>query len=129
MNKLYIKPTKSSPEILFDPTRNFLSIKGESYPEYPFKFFGPIFEWLENNINKLNDGIIMEISLSYLNTSSSKSIMSILDIVDEAYNNGKNIIVNWIYDKNNELTYDIAENFKDYVDLPINIIEKDDYKK
>ncbi|WGS64044.1 DUF1987 domain-containing protein [Marinitoga aeolica] len=126
MKKLYIEPTKATPEIDFDPEKNILSIKGESYPENSFDFYNPIFEWLENYFDNLanNEKVIFKFDISYLNTSSTKSIMFILDILEEAYENNKNIIINWYYDEDNEFSYEIAENFMEDLNIPFNMIKK-----
>ncbi|KLO23619.1 MULTISPECIES: DUF1987 domain-containing protein [unclassified Marinitoga] len=126
MEKLIIKPTKSTPEIIFDPEKNILSIKGESYPENSFDFYNPIFEWLENYINNLDTEteVIFNFDISYLNTSSTKSIMFILDILEEAYNKNKNVKINWYYDEDNEFSYEIAENFMEDLTIPFTLIKK-----
>ncbi|MBM7558909.1 DUF1987 domain-containing protein [Marinitoga litoralis] len=126
MKRLYIGPTKSTPEIDFDPEKNVLSIKGESYPENSFEFYNPIFEWLENYFNNLSDNkkVIFKFDISYLNTSSTKSIIFILDIIEEAYKNNKNIIINWYYDEENEFSYEIAETFMEDLNIPFNMIKK-----
>lgn len=126
MKKLYIEPTKSTPEIDFDPEKNILSIKGESYPENSFEFYNPIFEWLENYFNNLpnDEKVVFKFDISYLNTSSTKSIMFILDILEEAYENNKNIIINWYYDEDNEFSYEIAESFMEDLNIPFNMIKK-----
>lgn len=125
MDNLFLAKTKSTPEINFDINKNYLKIEGESYPENSFEFYEPIFEWLEKYLKEIkNETVILDISLSYLNTSSTKSIMCILDILEESYEDDKNIIINWYYEKENELSYEIAEDFKEYLEIPLNLVEK-----
>lgn len=126
MDSLFIEATKSSPEIDFDPEDNLLVIKGESYPENSFEFYQPIFDWLEDYTAELEDEeVIVEMSLSYLNTSSTKSIMFVLDILEEAYLDGADVKIHWYYDEDNELSYEIAEDFMDYLELPFELLVKD----
>ncbi|MGM0502814.1 MAG: DUF1987 domain-containing protein [Bacillota bacterium] len=126
MEELFIESTKSSPEIDFDPEINVLEIKGESYPEDSFEFYEPVFEWLEEYVEQLeeNEEVRVEVSLSYLNTSSTKSIMFILDTLEEAYLEGVGVKINWYYAEDNELSYEMAEDFMDYLELPFELIEK-----
>ncbi|KAF2956590.1 DUF1987 domain-containing protein [Marinitoga sp. 38H-ov] len=125
MEKLYIKPSKSTPEINFDPDKRILSLKGDSYPENSFEFYKPIFEWLENFFKKNHDDeIVFEFDVNYLNTSSTKSIMFILDLLEEAYKNNKNVKIIWYYDEDDEFSYEIAENFMEDLSIPFNLIKK-----
>jgi len=121
MEEYYIEATKSSPEVTFDPEKNTLIIKGESYPENSFAFYKPIFELLEKAVSNYNEFKLI-IKVSYLNTSSTKSFMNLLDIAEEGYQKGGNISVDWYYEKDNEHSYELALDFKDYLEMPFNII-------
>ncbi|HKL75638.1 MAG TPA: DUF1987 domain-containing protein [Halanaerobiales bacterium] len=123
MDNFYIEETKSSPEIEYVSEENKLIIKGESYPEDSFSFYKPVIELAENAISE-NNGLKLEIEVSYLNTSSTKSFMNLLDILEEANKNGKDISVEWYYEEDNEHSYELALDFKDYLDLPFDIITK-----
>jgi len=127
MDKLLRKAQKSTPEVTCDPEKNYISIIGESYPENSFEFYEPIMDWVEEYLEALeNEETTVELSLSYLNTSSTKSVMCILDILEEGYQEGKEITVNWYYDEDNELSYEMAEDFMDYLELPFNLHVKEE---
>lgn len=121
MEKFYLEATKSSPEVSFKPENNSLIIKGESYPENSFAFYKPIFELVEKTIEQTNNFKLI-IKVSYLNTSSTKSFMNLLDIVEEGHQKGKNVSVDWYYEENNEHSYELALDFKEYLELPFDII-------
>ena len=123
MDNFYIEGTKSSPEIEYITEKNKLIIKGESYPEDSFAFYKPVFDLAEEAISE-NDGLKLEIEVSYLNTSSTKSFMNLLDILEEANKSGKNVNVDWYYEEDNEHSYELALDFKEYLELPFNIIAK-----
>lgn len=126
MEALYLEQSKSTPLIDFNAESRVLKITGESYPENSFKFFEPILEWIDNLFESISpdDEVIMELTLPYINTSSSKCIMIILDKIEEAVNKDKKIIVNWYCNKDNESEIECAEEFKDFVDIEFNIIYK-----
>ena len=44
ISKFELKPTRDTPEVIFDPTNNIFSIKGNSLPEDAASFFNPIFQ-------------------------------------------------------------------------------------
>lgn len=122
METLYLEATKSTPEIYFDPATGVLSMSGESYPENSFEFFRPILSWL-SRFSAVHPGpLTLNTNLSYLNTGSTKCMMDILDLLEESYQNGKDVSVNWYYDEENQRAFETAEEFKEEVTVPFNII-------
>ncbi|TCL76788.1 uncharacterized protein DUF1987 [Hydrogenispora ethanolica] len=124
MEKLFIEQTKGTPQIDFDPDRNELRIKGQSYPENAFKFYEPVLEWVDQYLT-VADGLIMlriEFSMPYINTSSSKCIMMLIEKLEQAYLHGHKIVVHWYYDPENESSLECAEEFKEDLQLPFEII-------
>ncbi|MBP2628542.1 MAG: hypothetical protein H6Q68_3253 [Firmicutes bacterium] len=123
MEKLYIESTKSTPEIRFDPVINQMYIKGQSYPENAFKFYEPIFAWVDEYIEQMEQEVLVEIyfHMPYVNTSSSKCLMMLLEKLDEAYQAGKKVMVRWYYDKENEMAMECAEEFKEDLTVPFEI--------
>ena len=124
MEPLIIESAKSTPKVDFNVENRVLEIKGQSYPENSFKFYDPIFQWLDAFFAGIeDDGLIkLEISLPYINTSSSKCILMLLEKFEEAGNNGRNVCVNWSYDKENESEMECAQDFKEFVELEFNLI-------
>ncbi len=124
MEPINIEATKSSPEIKFKPEDKVLKIKGESYPEDSFSFYKKIFDLLED-VKEEYEEFTIEIEVSYLNTSSTKSFMNLLDIAEEGYQDGNDFSVDWYYKEDNEHAYELALDFQSYLELPFNIIAKD----
>ena len=126
MQNLNLSATKSSPEILFDAETNTLSIIGESYPENTAQFYEPVFAWLEEYIDSLEDQqVTFNMELIYFNSSSSKALMDIFDILEEACDDDKNIVLNWIYDEDNDAALEYGEEFaEDIESLTFNLVEK-----
>ncbi|GAB6181309.1 DUF1987 domain-containing protein [Desulfotomaculum defluvii] len=128
MNRLHIEGTKSTPTVTLDSEKNVLSLQGQSYPENAFKFYEPIFRWVDDYLEKLNTDALVQIdfNLPYINTSSSKCIMMLLEKLDKAYLSGNNITLNWYYNEDNESELECAEEFKEDLGLPFNIIVRED---
>ncbi|MDD2320928.1 MAG: biofilm regulation phosphoprotein SiaC [Geobacteraceae bacterium] len=122
MEMLAIEGTKSTPEILFDPATGVLSMSGESYPENSFEFYRPILSWLARFSAVHHGPLTFNTNLSYLNTGSTKCMMDILDLLEESHLNGKTVAVNWYYDEENHRAFETAEEFKEEVSVPFNII-------
>ncbi|GBG55371.1 hypothetical protein SPFL3102_00797 [Sporomusaceae bacterium FL31] len=123
MEGLYIEKTKSTPEIHFDPTNCKLRIEGQSYPENAFKFYEPLFAWLDSYLQQLEQEVVLEIyfHMPYINTSSSKCMMMLLEKLDEAYQEGKKVAVRWYYDVENDTALECAEEFKEDLVIPFEI--------
>lgn len=123
MQGLHIEKTKSTPEIYFDPQNYKLRIEGQSYPENAFKFYEPVFDWLEANLLQNKQEVVLEIyfNMPYINTSSSKCIMMLLDKFEDAYQEGQKVMVRWFYDAENETSLECAEEFKEDLTLPFEI--------
>ena len=122
MNSINIEATKSSPRITFDASGKILKIEGQSYPEYALKFYDPVFAWIKDYLRN-DSSLIIEINLSYMNTSSSRCVMEIVDIMEEAFEKGCKASIRWLYDQENEFALELAEEFKEGMNLPF-IIEK-----
>jgi hypothetical protein len=123
MELLQIEGSKSTPQIDFDGVRHILSIKGQSYPENSFKFYEPIFQWIDDYLQKLTtEEVHVHFNLPYINTSSSKCIMMLLEKLDQAYLSGKSLVLNWYYSADNDSELECAEEFKEDMSLPFHIL-------
>lgn len=118
METLCIEGTKSTPEILFDHSTGVLSMSGESYPENSFEFFRPILSWISRFTVVHNGPITLKVHLSYLNTGSTKCMMDIFDLLEESFLKGKEVMVHWYCDQENERALETAEEFEEEVTLP-----------
>lgn len=127
MQNMLIEETKSTPGVYFDPVQNVLSVKGQSYPENAFKFYEPIFQWVDQYFNQLENETNVEIDflLPYINTSSSKCIMMLLEKFDQAFMNGKKVSLKWYYNIDNESELECAEEFQEDLSLPFDIIPRE----
>ena len=127
MDSWKTEATKYTPEIYFDASTNILGVKGESYPENITEFSSPLFSWLENHLESLGEQTFtVNIELIYFNSSSSKMLLDLFDLLEEEVNdNGKNIVVNWIYDTENDAAQEYGEEFQEDLDsLPFNLVQK-----
>ena len=122
MNAIQIEPTKSTPQVIFDPVESSLLITGQSYPENAFKFYEPIIEMLETYFAEGHQGLKVQLSFRYINTSSSKCLMSILDRLEEAHIAQHQIAVIWYVDPENESEQECAEEFQEDATFSFQIV-------
>ena len=119
---LSITATASSPQVSAQGAKGLLSLSGESYPENSFEFFGPILAWVTGFLAAGDRPLTVELRLTYLNTSSIKCMMDLLDALEEAHLSGRTVTVNWFYDQENDRALDLAEEFKEELSLPFTIL-------
>jgi hypothetical protein len=102
MKPLIIEPKIDSPKVVLDKERNIFEIKGKSLPENVNVFYQPIIDWFTEYFKNPNPETIITIQLDYLNTASSKAILSLLLVFEEALKKGSNIKVRWYYEEDDE---------------------------
>lgn len=122
MEDLRIPATASSPLVEFDLQVGRLRLTGESYPENTFDFYRPILRAAEAFLRQTDRPFSVELHLSYLNTSSIKSLMDLLDGMEEAHRRGRAVTVTWYYDADNDRALELAEEFQEDLTLPFFLV-------
>jgi len=117
---LNIARTGTTPEVRWDPAAGVLSISGESYPENSFDFFAPVQQWLSMSLATL-PGLRVEVSVSYMNSSSIKCMLDIFDALGDAHAAGRKVDVVWNYETDNPRALDLAEEFRSEVSFPFRV--------
>jgi hypothetical protein len=129
MDNWKLEATKYTPLVNFDAASNTLELTGESYPENLATFAEPFFTWLEDYLTQLEDQTFtVNIELTYFNSSSSKMLLDLFDrLEEEVTDHDKTIIVNWIYDTENEVAEEYGEEFQeDIEELTFNLVPKEE---
>jgi hypothetical protein len=126
IEKLIIEKTAYTPEVRFDGASGVMELRGESYPENTLEFYKPIFDWLRKYLGgKPAAASTLNIEIVYFNSSSSKALMNLFDMLDEAAAKGQKITVNWIYDASDDNSLKYGEEFQeDLVSLEFNLVKK-----
>jgi len=122
MENLNIEATKYTPKIVLNADEGLIEIRGKSYPENTFEFYEPMMKWVEEYFECCaKDETIVNMEIIYFNSSSSKLFFDFFDLLDENKDKHK-IIVNWIYDEENESAEEAGEDFiEDFEDLDIRL--------
>ncbi|MBX7222046.1 MAG: DUF1987 domain-containing protein [Blastocatellia bacterium] len=122
MENLVIEKTKVTPSINFNAVSGEMEIAGESYPENSMQFYQPVFKWLTEFFEQASGGCVFNFKLQYFNTSSSKCILNILEILEDANNGGKTVTLNWYYQEDDEDMLESGQEFGEDMTLPFNYI-------
>ncbi|MCQ2975306.1 MAG: DUF1987 domain-containing protein [Bacteroidales bacterium] len=124
MDNIHIKGVHEAyfvPTVNFDASTGICELAGESYLEETTKFYQPLFEWIKEYTDTVKGPLIFNFKLSYFNTSSSKCLVDILDMLKNYQKNGGSVTVNWYYDDSDEELEEV-EDFTLETGLEINKI-------
>ena len=122
MEHLQIEATKDTPSVDFNPETGVMALEGESYPENPIDFFSPVLNWVKQYIEEINGALTFNIKVSYINTSSSKCMLDLLEILESYYESGGEVMVNWYYEEDDEDMEETGEELCEDLELPYEII-------
>lgn len=122
MEELAILGTPKTPTVRSDSNQGLLEITGRSNPENTIEVFKPIVNWVEEYVQNPWDKTTVKIQLEHFNTSSSKSLIGILKRLEALKKEGREIIVNWHYDADDEDILEAGENFESVIEIPFNMI-------
>ncbi len=124
MNDLVIEGTVSSPSVKGDWQNGVLFMEGDSYPENSYELYSAMVAWVTQYLKESPNPLTLELTLLYLNTSSIKVMMDVFDEMEECFQEGRQVAVNWYFDTENERVAELAEEFKEDCTFPFNIIGK-----
>lgn len=106
--------TDDIPSVWLDAENEIFRLSGRSKPEDVYSFYEPILIWVENYIQKPNNKTIIDFSLEYFNTSSSKMLLDLMVIFGKLIEEKKELLFRWHYPSDNP---DIEEAGKDYEEI------------
>jgi hypothetical protein len=126
MTSINIEGSPKTPTVNFNNESGVLSIKGRSIPENSIEFYKPLIDWIDNYSAKPLDKTTVNIQLEYFNTSSSKCILDVFKKLENINKVGKDIIVNWYYESDDEDMLEAGEDYQAIIDLPFKMIDIED---
>lgn len=121
MDTIHIQKTKASPEIIMNFQNGSLDITGESYPENAMSFYKPVFDWLKSAIDSKKE-LLINFKLDYFNTSTSKCVIDILDMVDKYHGSGGIVKIKWYYKEDDDDMMETGEEFSSDLKAPFEIL-------
>ncbi|MCF8381157.1 MAG: DUF1987 domain-containing protein [Bacteroidales bacterium] len=123
MEEYLLKKTFNTPEVHFIPSEGYLKIEGRSIPEDPNEFYDSIIKLLKEYYKNPEEITRCDIKLEYINSGSSKFMLELLRILKINYDQGKDCIVNWYYEEDDESIQELGMHYKSTIKLPMKLIE------
>lgn len=121
---LTVAATSNTPSIEFDDENGVLTISGKSIAEDSQEFYRPLIEALKQYKAKPLLQATVNLKLIYFNTSSSKSILDVLRLIESLKENSE-VTINWFYEKEDEDMLEVGEDYCEIVNLPFRMVEVD----
>ncbi len=125
MENLNIEATKYTPEITSDLEKGEIKIYGSSYPENANEFYLPLSKWINDFFEQDNKSLTINFYIYYFNTSTSKSFLNILELMEKFGQRGKQVRINWYYTEDDEDSLDSGERLFMEMDLDYKLIPVD----
>ena len=123
MEKLELKGSPKTPDILLDGDSGQIKLTGRSIPENSIEFFDPIYHWIDTYCESPCSETVLDVRLEYFNTSSSKCLLDIFKKFEKINGNRSHVRVNWYFERYDEDMAEAGEDYQAIVDLPFDIIE------
>lgn len=123
---LIIDGTKVSPEVELNAREGIFRFKGTSMAEDAVGFYMPIIEWLKEYAGNPNEETHVVFNMTYFNTASSKLLWEIMILLQDIYQAGNKVKIDWIFQDEDEDMEEAGEIYAERMDIPINLIINED---
>jgi hypothetical protein len=121
MEPLVLQPSAHTPSVSLSPVTGIFEFKGRSTPENSVEYYEPIYKWLDMYILQPLPKTVVNLQFEYFNTSSSKCILDMLKKFVKLYNGGNEVIINWLYEEEDDDMKEAGEDYSDILKLPFEI--------
>ena len=116
-----IEGTRSTPSVVIENGK--FEIKGRSIPEDSHDFYAPIIHVIQEYLKNPAKTTELHFQLEYVNSGSKKYITNILNYFNEMHRHGKEVIVFWNYDAEDESMLELGTDLKSMIQIPFHLIE------
>lgn len=120
MNIPYMPEEYPNFTIIYD--LNEMHLKGVSYMEEPEEFYKPVLEEIRDFLNTNPKFIKFFIDLEYFNTSSSKYMLEIFNMMVPYRVENREVVVYWLYDEDDDNMHEAGIDYNALVDLPFELV-------
>jgi len=116
MNILFLEPTKDTPKIMLNKRDGIFELAGRSILEDANSFYDPIVEWLNTYAQQPNPSTIFAFKLNYFNSSTSKMIYILLNVLKDI----KGAQVEWCYNSGDDDILEAGQEFEEELEMAFN---------
>jgi len=121
----HILPTDKTPEVILDP-RGIIKIKGRALIVNKTTVPEQIMDWIDAYLRNPAESTEVIIALEYLNSFSTKILVSTLREISQVILQKKKLVINWYYEDDDDDILDRGKYISSTYDIPIKFIMTDD---
>lgn len=122
LRKISLEKKPDTPKIEMNAQDGLLEITGRSLPENAELFYEPVLEWINSYTELAPERTVLKIDLEYFNSSSVKQVLMILVKLEELSRSGKEVLVVWNYNEDDELMEMKGRELESIVELPFDLV-------
>lgn len=124
MKEYNIKGTDDQPQVLLNKKKAIFEISGKSLPEDVSKFYEPILTWFEEYSYDPLPKTVLNVRMTYFNTSSSRLLLDIFLLLEEMSEKDPEVEINWYYPDYDEDIKEAGIEYSEMVDIKFNFIKE-----
>ncbi len=122
MKNRYLKGKNNFPEVNLCVEKGVFEISGHSYGDRVLEeVYKDVFQWVEEQMPKIENSINCIFSLNIINSISFKCIVKIMMEFEESCKKGKDINVIWNHESDDEENEELAEDLSNMFNVPFQI--------
>ena len=121
METLKINSSKTTFGINTDLENGILEITGTSYPDNAIDFYMPVLDWVKEFTETQNRPLEVIFKVNYYNTSSSKYLFKMLEMLEGYHVKGNVVNVIWHYYDGEEDMLEAWRELIDELNLPFQV--------
>ena len=117
---LNIPATADTPELVFSPSKGYLTIMGNACGTNMSEFFTPVLDAVKRYLRESEDADLKIIfRMENVNTSATKYLMMLLNTVSSYANPNRELDLRWIYPSGDEDLRELGEDLAEDIELPV----------
>ncbi len=122
MDSLILKATHNSPDVKFNADLGTLEISGRSIPEHANMYYENLIQWVKDYVLTNPPKTEISIKLDYLNSSSHKYLIDLLEKLEPLHSSGLSIIINWYFEEDDDEIKETGMECSKLIKIPLKLI-------
>ena len=79
--------------------------------------------YIEDYLKKPEPLTRLNLKMEYINSGSNRFIFTIMRMLDEAYSQGHNVVINWYFEEDDDTIRNLGRDFQALVKAPFKMVE------